>query len=189
MSHEIKPHFGFELFDNHTDIQRQLEKNTPVDVIKAMEDNENNRIISYVPWWTIVEMANNIFGDDGWSNYITSFSIDSIEYENGQFEVTSSAQVKIELKDGTSHEDIGVATSYDKDRGVACQMSKKMAIGDGIKRAFRLFGNNLGNNLERKRNISNKENTKSISLLSKKENETKPKRTQPTPLVIVRRKK
>lgn len=54
--------------------------------------------------------------------------------------------MRIELKDGTSHEDVGFGTSDgQRDLGAAIEQAKKASISDARKRALRLFGEYLGN--------------------------------------------
>lgn len=54
--------------------------------------------------------------------------------------------MRIELKDGTSHEDVGFGSADgQRELGAALEQAKKASISDGRKRALRLFGEYLGN--------------------------------------------
>ena len=129
------------------EIQTQLEKDLPKQRLNTIENKENRNQVSYVQWWKVVEMANNIFGQDGWTNKILTLRIESVDFEKGFFYITASSHIRIELKDGTYHEDIGCVTVSDKKKYVAIQQAKKRCVADGVKRTLRLFGNNLGNSL------------------------------------------
>ena len=57
-----------------------------------------------------------------------------------------SVTIRITLKDGTYHEDIGYGSMENgSTRGQVLEKSKKEGVTDGLKRALRLFGNLLGN--------------------------------------------
>ncbi|KAL7715839.1 DNA repair and recombination protein rad52 [Entamoeba marina] len=143
-----QPKFGLTEFSNTGDIEKQLSKKTPIEYISSREDKDKGITLRYLEAWKVVTMANNIFGDDGWSSFIKKINIDSVEYNNYEYEVTSTATVQCQLKNGVSHEDVGIATVFDRKKSVAISKSKKEAVTDGIKRTLRLFGNFLGNSLE-----------------------------------------
>lgn len=58
-----------------------------------------------------------------------------------------TAVVKVVLRDGTFHEDVGYGISDNKNKGEAIEKAKKEAVSDARKRALRLFGNALGNSV------------------------------------------
>jgi DNA repair and recombination protein RAD52 len=39
--------------------------------------------VAYIEGWRLVELANNIFGFNGWSHSVTSTNIDFIDFSNG----------------------------------------------------------------------------------------------------------
>lgn len=67
----------------------------------------------------MIEEVNNIFGPDGWSSSVTNMTQDfvclvtdnsltsQLEEEDGKYSCACSAVVKITLKNGTHHEDLG----------------------------------------------------------------------------------
>ena len=58
----------------------------------------------------------------------------------------ASATVKVELKDGAFHEDVGYGTSEGmKSKALSLEKARKEAVTDGLKRALKSFGNVLGN--------------------------------------------
>ena len=56
-----------------------------------------------------------------------------------------TAVVRVTLKDGTFHEDVGYGNAENPKRGPAIDKAKKEAVSDARKRALRLFGDALGN--------------------------------------------
>jgi len=102
--------------------------------------------VAYVESWKAIELANSIFGFDGWSSQIVDITPDFIEEIPGpKFRVGVTAVVKVMLKDGTFHEDVGYGINVDKSKGNAIENAKKEAVSDARKRALRVFGNALGN--------------------------------------------
>jgi len=105
-----------------------------------------NKTIAYVATNTIIEEVNNIFGPNGWSSQVTNLQQDFIEEIDGRYTCGCSAIVKIILKNGTFHEDIGYGVAIkQKTMSKAIETAKKTAVSDGLKRALRQFGHALGN--------------------------------------------
>uniref|UniRef100_A0A6B2LG83 Uncharacterized protein n=1 Tax=Arcella intermedia TaxID=1963864 RepID=A0A6B2LG83_9EUKA len=101
---------------------------------------------AFVESWKAIELANSIFGFDGWSSQIVDITPDFIEdLPSNKFRVGVTAVVKVSLKDGTFHEDVGYGICENKSKGTAIENAKKEAVSDARKRALRVFGNALGN--------------------------------------------
>jgi DNA repair and recombination protein RAD52 len=68
--------------------------------------------LTYVEGWKIIGLANEVFGYNGWNSTITSLETDFVDMdpESRRWNVGITAVVKITLKDGTHHEDIGYGT-------------------------------------------------------------------------------
>lgn len=106
----------------------------------------NGGKIAYVEGWTIMSLANKIFGYDGWFSEIKSTTVDFYEDLSQKINIGISVVVRITLKDGTFKEDLGFGSSENqKNKSTAWEKAKKEAVTDAIKRAFRQFGNALGN--------------------------------------------
>jgi len=101
---------------------------------------------TYVESWKVIELANQIFGFNGWSCSVVDITPDFIEESaKGRYCAGVTAVVKVALKDGTFHEDVGFGMSEHPKKGSAIEKAKKEAVSDARKRALRLFGNALGN--------------------------------------------
>lgn len=62
-----------------------------------------------------------------------------------------SATVRVQLRDGSFHEDIGYGVSEGmRSKGMSIEKARKEAATDGLKRALKSFGNALGNCLNDK---------------------------------------
>ncbi|EQC28981.1 hypothetical protein SDRG_13318 [Saprolegnia diclina VS20] len=113
------------------------------------------RRLTYLESCKAIEIANEAFGFNGWSCRIVDCNLEYKDKDsNGRWSVGYSAVVRIELKDGSTHEDVGFGTSDGmKELGAALEQSKKASISDARKRALRLFGEYLGNSCYDKEHI------------------------------------
>ncbi|KAF8483471.1 Rad52/22 family double-strand break repair protein-domain-containing protein [Russula ochroleuca] len=103
--------------------------------------------LTYVEGWKIIGLANEVFGYNGWCSTVTKIETDFIDMdpESRRYNIGVTAIVKVTLKDGTHHEDVGYGTAENlRSKGAALDKAKKEAVTDGVKRALRNFGNLLG---------------------------------------------
>ncbi|XP_069558136.1 DNA repair protein RAD52 homolog isoform X2 [Brachyistius frenatus] len=102
--------------------------------------------VCYVEGHRVIGLANEMFGYNGWSHSISQQNVDFIDLLNGKFYVGVSAFVKVQLKDGSFHEDVGYGVSEGlKSKALSLEKARKEAVTDGMKRALKCFGNALGN--------------------------------------------
>ncbi|KAI3371431.1 hypothetical protein L3Q82_024018 [Scortum barcoo] len=102
--------------------------------------------VCYVEGHRVISLANEMFGYNGWSHSISQQNVDFVDLINGKFYVGVSAFVKVQLKDGSFHEDVGYGVSEGlKSKALSLEKARKEAVTDGMKRALKCFGNALGN--------------------------------------------
>ncbi|KAG6873663.1 hypothetical protein C0995_012597 [Termitomyces sp. Mi166 len=104
--------------------------------------------LTYAEGWKIINLANEVFGFNGWSSSIVNLTTDFIDYneESRRYNVGATAIVRVTLRDGVFHEDVGYGMlENSKSKGAALDKCKKEAVTDGLKRALRNFGNLMGN--------------------------------------------
>ncbi|KAG8797267.1 DNA repair protein rad52 [Serendipita sp. 398] len=104
--------------------------------------------LTYAEGWKVINLANEVFGFNGWSSSIVSLTVDYIDYnqDTQRYNVGVTAILKVCLRDGVSHEDIGYGMLENcKSKGMALDKCKKEAVTDALKRTLRTFGNVLGN--------------------------------------------
>jgi DNA repair and recombination protein RAD52 len=103
--------------------------------------------VFYLEGWKSIDLANEIFGFNGWSSTIVKVDVDFCDVtESGRYNIGVSAIVRVTLRDGTFHEDVGYGTMDNAaKRGQGTEKAKKEAITDALKRALRNFGRSLGN--------------------------------------------
>lgn len=128
--------------------------------------------VSYIEGWKAFNLANHVFGFDGWSSEIKSTTVDYVDDHggHGRFSVGLSVVIRVTLKDGTFHEDIGYGSVENaRSKAMAFEKCKKQAITDGMKRCLRCFGNVLGNCLYDKEYLKFMAKTKVMPTVFKEE--------------------
>ncbi len=65
--------------------------------------------LTYVEGWKIINLANEVFGFNGWSSTIVSMTVDFADYneESRRYNVGITAVIRVTLRDGVFHEDVG----------------------------------------------------------------------------------
>ncbi|KAI9671786.1 MAG: hypothetical protein M1831_003314 [Alyxoria varia] len=104
--------------------------------------------VHYLAAEKVINLANEVFGFNGWSSQIQDVQVDYADeiQPSGKLNLGISIIVRVTLKDGTFHEDIGYGHIENcKGKAAAFEKAKKEAATDGLKRALRNFGNVLGN--------------------------------------------
>ncbi|KAK6458328.1 DNA repair and recombination protein RAD52 [Scheffersomyces xylosifermentans] len=104
--------------------------------------------VSYIEGWRALNLANEIFGFNGWNSELISQQIDFLDTHGntGKFSLGLSVVVRVTIKDGTYHEDFGYGfVENSRNKAQAFEKCKKEAFTDGVKRCLRCFGNVLGN--------------------------------------------
>lgn len=104
--------------------------------------------LTYIEGWKAVDLANEVFGFNGWSTSVQRLDVDylDVHVESGRCNCGVSAIVRITLRDGTYHEDVGYGHAEGvRGKHAALEKCKKEAITDSIKRGLKTFGKLLGN--------------------------------------------
>lgn len=123
----------------------QLAKNLSPEYLSIRSGSGNQRL-TYVEGWLVINLANQIFGFDGWSTKMKDFTLEYCDAHDGRFDVGYSCTCRVTLRDGTYKEDTGFGSADNqRQKGVALQKARKEAATDALKRALRQFGNALGN--------------------------------------------
>lgn len=65
--------------------------------------------LTYAEGWKIINLANEVFGFNGWSSSVVNLTTDFIDFseESKRYTVGVTAIVKVTLRDGVFHEDVG----------------------------------------------------------------------------------
>ena len=134
----------------------------------------NGMKLTYTEGWKVINLANEVFGFNGWSTAVVNVTCDFADYDPNtqRHSVGIAAVVRVTLRDGVYHEDTGYGmmenskskgAAFDKVRAPrvdsthffirfvltpisgSTSQCRKEAVTDALKRALRNFGNLLGN--------------------------------------------
>lgn len=131
--------------EEQTRISKLLSKKLASEYI-SYRQGFGKMMVPYIEGWTVISLANQIFGYDGWSSQIIKMEPDYCDVIDHKYNLGISCVVRITLKNGIFREDVGFGSSENQRRkSDAYEKARKEASTDALKRAFRQFGNSLGN--------------------------------------------
>ncbi|KAF7618346.1 DNA recombination/repair protein Rad52 [Aspergillus oryzae] len=128
-------------------LQARLDKKLGPEYISSRPGAAGQRV-HYLAADKCINLANEVFGFNGWSSSIQQIQIDFVDESpnTGKISLGLSVVVRVTLKDGTYHEDIGYGHIENcKGKAAAFEKAKKEGTTDALKRTLRNFGNVLGN--------------------------------------------
>ena len=128
-------------------LQSRLDKQLGPEYISSRPGAAGQKV-HYLAAEKVINLANEVFGFNGWSSGIQNIQIDFVDEnaQTGKITLGLSVIVRVTLKDGTFHEDIGYGHIENcKGKAAAFEKAKKEGTTDALKRALRNFGNLLGN--------------------------------------------
>ena len=144
---DVKPRISEYTAQEIASLQSRLEKQLGPEYISSRAGPSGQKV-HYLAAEKCIQLANEVFGFNGWSSQIMKLEVDFVD-ENpntGKISLGLSVIVRVSLRDGTFHEDIGYGHIENcKGKAPAFEKAKKEATTDGLKRALRNFGNVLGN--------------------------------------------
>ena len=128
-------------------LQSRLDKQLGPEYLSTRPGGGGGQKVHYITAEKVIGLANDVFGFNGWSSSIVNFQVDYIdELPQQRVNLGMSVVVRVTLRDGTYHEDVGYGHIENaKGKAAAFEKTKKEATTDALKRALRLFGNVLGN--------------------------------------------
>lgn len=139
---------NYESYSPALEEQIQTRLNKKLDLTDISFRPANGGTVAYLEGWRAISHANETFGFNGWSSEIITFTIDfvDVDLQTQRTSVGVSCIVRVCLKDGTFHEDVGYGIGEGmKGRGMAFEKARKEAVTDALKRTLRIFGDRLGN--------------------------------------------
>ncbi|KAI5167907.1 DNA repair and recombination protein RAD52 [Nematocida sp. AWRm78] len=129
---------------NNINIKKELERPLGPEYISFRNTGYSEE--PYIEGWTAIQMANRIFGYDGWSSHIIDVNtVNTEDTHDGRSTVAAKAHVRITLTNGIFREDIGFGIAERVNgKGKAIKQAYKSAVTDAIKRTLKQFGKALG---------------------------------------------
>ena len=98
----------------------------------ASDDNLKLYIEENIQQWTTASWENPS------KNQLFHFSLDFIDQVGDKYYIGISTFVRVQLKDGTYHEDVGYGVSEGmRSKALSIEKARKEAVTDGLKRALR----------------------------------------------------
>ena len=144
---EAKPHINEYTAQEIATLSSRLEKRLGPEYISSRPGPSGQKV-HYLAADKCISLANEVFGFNGWSSGIQNIQIDFVDenQHTGAISLGLSVIVRVSLRDGTFHEDVGYGQIKNcKGKAEAFEKAKKEGTTDGLKRALRTFGNLLGN--------------------------------------------
>lgn len=144
---EVKPRISEYTAQEIASLQSRLEKQLGPEYISSRSGPSGQKV-HYLAAEKCIQLANEVFGFNGWSSQIMTLQVDFVDENPTTLKVSLglSVIVRVTLRDGTFHEDIGYGHIENcKGKAAAFEKAKKEGTTDGLKRALRNFGNVLGN--------------------------------------------
>ncbi|KAI9664449.1 MAG: DNA repair protein rad52 [Bathelium mastoideum] len=141
------PHISMYTAQEIATLQCRLDKQLGPEYISSRPGAGGAKVY-YLAAEKAINLANEVFGFNGWSSAIKNVQIDFVDEDRntGKISLGLSIIVRVTLRDGTFHEDIGYGHIENcKGKAAAFEKAKKEAATDALKRALRNFGNVLGN--------------------------------------------
>ncbi|KAG7289673.1 hypothetical protein NEMBOFW57_006048 [Staphylotrichum longicolle] len=142
-------------------LQARLEKQLGPEYISSRSGPGGSKV-AYISADKCIGLANEVFGFNGWSSSLQNIQVDFVDKQDGKWHVGLSVIVRVTLRDGTYHEDIGYGQMENTKKAAAFEKAKKEGTTDALKRALRNFGNVLGNCLYDKTYLSNVAKVKAV---------------------------
>ena len=111
-----------------------------------------NKSYDYLEGHTVIDQANRIFGFGGWgyelAGDVSLRRIESVDTRTGEIKASFaySAPVRVSVNGAPPRTDLGFHVVTD-DNPEGHETAAKGAVTDGLKRAFRSFGDRFGNGL------------------------------------------
>lgn len=144
---EAKPRVSEYTAQEIATLQSRLEKQLGPEYLSARMGPSGQKV-HYIAAEKCIALANEVFGFNGWSSAIKEVQVDFVDEHPQTLKISLglSVIVRVTLRDGTFHEDIGYGHIENcKGKAAAFEKAKKEGTTDALKRALRNFGNVLGN--------------------------------------------
>jgi DNA repair and recombination protein RAD52 len=91
------------------ELQAKLDRKLGPEFVSQRPGPGGGPKLTYAEGWKIMNLANEIFGFNGWSSSIVNLTVDFIDFneESKRYTVGTTAIIRVTLRDGVFHEDVG----------------------------------------------------------------------------------
>lgn len=102
----------------NSSIQQTLDKKLGSEFV-VKRSGPGGSTISYIEGWKAIQLANEIFGYNGWNHSVVDITVDYVDMDGSRVSLGISATVRVSLRDGTFHEDVGYGSIENaKNKGI-----------------------------------------------------------------------
>lgn len=90
-------------------LQAKLNQKLGPEFISQRPGPGGGQKLTYAEGWKMINLANEVFGFNGWSSSVVHLTTDFVDYneESRRYTVGVTAVMKVTLRDGVFHEDVG----------------------------------------------------------------------------------
>ena len=93
-------------------LQVKLDQKLGPEYISQRQGPRGGPKLTYAEGWKMINLANEVFGFNGWSSSLVNVTTDFVDRsESGRYNVGVTAIVRVTLREGVYHEDIGYGTA------------------------------------------------------------------------------
>jgi DNA repair and recombination protein RAD52 len=91
------------------ELQAKLDRKLGPEYVSQRPGPGGGPKLTYAEGWKIINLANEIFGFNGWSSSVVNLNVDFIDFneESKRYTIGVTAIVRVTLRDGVFHEDVG----------------------------------------------------------------------------------
>ena len=103
-------------------LQAKLNKQLGPEFISTRPGPGGGPKLTYAEGWKIINLANEVFGFNGWSTSVVNMTTDFVDFseETRRYSIGVTAIVRVTLRDGVFHEDVGYGMlENSKSKGMA----------------------------------------------------------------------
>lgn len=118
-------------YDRVSRLQAKLNQKLGPEFISQRPGPGGGPKLTYAEGWKVINVANEVFGFEGWSSNIVSLTTDYLDYneETRRYNVGVSAVMRVTLKEGVFHEDVGYGTIDNaKGKGMALDKVRRVLL-------------------------------------------------------------
>ncbi|XP_025268864.1 DNA repair protein RAD52 homolog isoform X2 [Camponotus floridanus] len=105
----------------------------------------------------LISTANKVFGEEKWNHTIVHQTLDYVEIIGAKCNVGCVSSVKVQLENGTFHEDIGYYSAEESTKGLSIHNARIGSAVNGLRRALLSFGGKIERELQSQKQINPKQ--------------------------------
>ncbi|XP_029174294.1 DNA repair protein RAD52 homolog isoform X2 [Nylanderia fulva] len=102
----------------------------------------------------LISTANKIFGEGKWNHSVAQQTLDYVEAIGAKCSVGCVSFVKVQLENGTFHEDVGYYSAEESTKGLSIHNARIGSAVNGLRRVLLSFGDKIEKELQLQKQIN-----------------------------------